>query len=104
MIERVTVEYFKRYKKQVFDLAEHVVLAGPNNSGKTTLLQAIAVWNLALQKWTAGRGGESGSKARERTGVPITRKEFVAIPLREMQLLWHETSTALRKDVLGPGQ
>jgi len=104
MVERVTVEYFKRYKKQVFDLAEHVVLAGPNNSGKTTLLQAIAVWNLALQKWTASRGGGSGSKARERTGVPITRKEFVAIPLREMQLLWHETSTALRKDELGPGQ
>ena len=97
MIEKVRVRYFKRFAEHTFDLADHVVLAGPNNSGKSTLLQAIVVWNLALQKWrAAARVG-----ATRRTGVPITRKDFTAIPLREMNLLWTDTSTALRTSEAG---
>jgi len=97
VIEKVRVRYFKKFAEHTFDLADHVVLAGPNNSGKSTLLQAIVVWNLALQKWrsTAREG------ATQRTGVPITRKDFTAIPLREMNLLWTDTSTALRTSEAG---
>lgn len=104
MIEKVHVRYFKRFEDEIFDLTDSLVLAGPNNSGKTTLLQAIAVWHLALRKWMAERGPKSGSKAQKRTGVPLSRKEFTAIPLRELNLLWTACSTALRKDELGEGQ
>jgi len=104
MISRVSVKCFKRFEDQPFDLSEHIVLAGPNNSGKTTLLQAIALWYLALQKWVAERGPKSGSKAKQRTGVPITRKDLTAIPLRELNLLWTGTATALRKEELEKGQ
>ena len=104
MITRVCLEYFKRFPQQTFELPERIVLAGPNNSGKTTLLQAIAVWNMALRVWKERRGPESGSKAKERTGVQITRKDFTAIPLREMNLLWTDTSTGLRKNELRGGQ
>ena len=38
MIRRVTIRNFKRFHEQVFDLQESVVLAGPNNAGKSTLL------------------------------------------------------------------
>jgi energy-coupling factor transporter ATP-binding protein EcfA2 len=95
MITRASVKYLKRFQDQSFDLSEHIVLAGPNNSGKTTLLQAIALWYLAMQKWTAARGPRSGSTARDRTGVPITRKDLTAIPLRELNLLWTDTVTGL---------
>ena len=104
MIRRVSVRYLKMFEDETFDLSEHIVLAGPNNSGKTTLLQAISLWNLALQKWLAERGPESGSKARKRTGVAVPRKELTAIPLRELRLLWTNTSTALRKHELARGQ
>lgn len=104
MITQVKVKYFKRFADQVFDLSEQIVLAGPNNSGKTTLLQAIAVWNMALQKWKAERGPETGSKAKERTGVPITRQELTAIPVRDLRLLWTNTITALKKEELRSGQ
>lgn len=30
--------------------------------------------------------------------VPITHKDFTAVPLREMNLLWHNTSTNLTED------
>jgi len=104
MITQVVVKYFKQFEDQLFDLSEHIVLAGPNNSGKTTLLQAIALWNLALRKWLAERGPTSGSRAKQRTGVPITRKDLTAVPLRELNLLWTDTVTGLRTGEFGEGQ
>lgn len=41
MMRRVTIRNFKRFAEQQFELADSVVLAGPNNAGKSTLLQAI---------------------------------------------------------------
>jgi predicted ATPase len=101
MITGVEVGYFKRFHRQRFELSDHIVLAGPNNSGKTTLLQAIMVWDLALRRWRERR---TGSAARERTGVPLTRKDFTALPLREMNLLWTGTRTAFRKEDVPPEQ
>jgi len=97
MIKKVALEYFKKFEKEIFHLEDSVVLAGPNNSGKSTLLQAIAVWNLAVQRWHQERG-TAKSKAALRTGVPISRKDFTAIPLREMNLLWTDRSTAYSRD------
>jgi predicted ATPase len=94
MLSRVAVKHFKRFDDHVFDVGDQVVLAGPNNSGKTTLLQAIVVWNLAVDKWVQRR---NRSNAVERTGVPITRQEFTALPLREVDQLWTNTVTNIRK-------
>ena len=85
MIRRVTIKHFKRFREQSFEFADSVVLAGPNNSGKTTLLQAISAWKLGLERWVAHR---SGNNAVKRSGVPVSRTDFTAVPLREMNLLW----------------
>ncbi len=92
MITKVTLDYFKRFESESFDMESDVILAGPNNSGKSTLLQAVSVWNLALQRWMAEHA--ESSKAKQRTGVPISRGDFTAIPLREMNLLWFDRDTA----------
>ena len=97
MITRVELVNFKKFRNQVFDLKGNIVLAGPNNSGKSTLIQAIAVWNLALKEWLAER---SNSRAQIRTGVQLARSKFTAIPLREMNLLWNERVTGKRKNEL----
>jgi predicted ATPase len=97
VITKVRLEYFKRFRGEAFELDDHVVLAGPNNSGKSTLLQALAVWGLVLQRWRAARGTED-SRATVRTGIPLSRKDFTAIPLRDMSLLWADRSTAYRKE------
>jgi energy-coupling factor transporter ATP-binding protein EcfA2 len=96
MITRVRLEHFKRFGMETFELGDDIVLAGPNNSGKTTLLQAVATWYLALQRWLAEHA--ESSKAKQRTGVPVSRNDFTAIPLREMNLLWSERDTAFSKD------
>jgi predicted ATPase len=108
MITKVVIENFKRFSRQELD--ESIVLAGPNNSGKSTLLQALSTWSMALERWRLGKGRigakrhGNASTARIRTGQPVTRKDFTALPLREFSLLWHKTLTALRKSELGPKQ
>ncbi len=98
MITKITTQYFKRFESQEFPLEALTLLAGPNNSGKSTLLQAAMVWNLAMQKWWERKGPGSGSKAKDRRGAPITRQEFTALPLPSMDQLWTDTHTSLRKD------
>ena len=86
MIRKVTLKNFKRFEDVEFDLAGHVVLAGPNNTGKTTLLQAIAAWTLAYSKWR-----ELNDFNRRRNGYPwqdLERLAFSAVSLRSFDLLW----------------
>lgn len=91
MIKRIRLIRFKRFDDEVFDLeGQSVILAGPNNSGKTTLLHAIAAWNLALQLWQL----ESGSKGGRTKRISVVLDEFTALPLREMNLLWLNRHTA----------
>lgn len=106
MINEVRVKYFKRFEDETFELRDHIVLAGPNNAGKTTLIQAINTWHFALRRWMkekyragaeAATGNSREETVRSRSGLPITRKELTAVPLRSLELLWTGTSTALRK-------
>ncbi len=97
MIKKVKLRYFKRFKDESFELSDSIILAGSNNSGKSTLLQAIALWNLARQKWLAR------SKTKQGKAVAITRQELTTMPLREMNLLWTDRSTALLKKELSAG-
>ena len=87
MIREVSLRGFKRFGEVDFRLPGHAVLAGPNNTGKTTVLQAIAAWAFALRHWEA-RVGE-----RERYGygydhVPVSRQTFSVVPLRAFDHLW----------------
>src|SRR5437667_6330420 len=88
MIRRVTIRRFKRFQEVEFNLPGHVVLAGPNNAGKTTFLQSISAWSLAFERWKQlndyQRHGGSYTRA------PIARQAFPAVPLRSFGLLWRE--------------
>lgn len=48
MIRDVAIRRFKRFESETLDVSGHVILAGPNNCGKTTVLQAVAAWALEL--------------------------------------------------------
>ena len=85
MIRSVRIRGFKRFREVEFRLPGHVVLAGPNNTGKTTLLQAIASWALALRRW---RELNDFNRRNGYRRVPIARQAFAAVPLRSFDLLW----------------
>ena len=85
MIHTVRIRGFKRFDEVEFRLPGHVVLAGPNNTGKTTLLQAIASWSLALRRW---RELDNFRIRRGYERAPIARQAFSAVPLRSFDFLW----------------
>lgn len=90
MIERVTIRRFKKFQEVTFNLPGHVVLAGPNNAGKSTVLQAIAAWDFALTRWK--QLNDFQRHFGRYTQAPITRQTFSAVPLRTFDLLWNERS------------
>ena len=85
MIRTVRIRGFKRFGEVEFRLPGHVVLAGPNNTGKTTVLQAIASWSLALRRW---RELNDFNPRQGYIYAPIARQAFSAVPLRSFDLLW----------------
>lgn len=91
ILTRVVVKNFKRFGKLEFDLPGHTVIAGPNNMGKTTLLQAIAAWDITFRSW------KQLNNFQRRGGgyqyAPIARQAFSAVALRQFDLLWCERKT-----------
>lgn len=88
MISRVVIRRFKRFNEVTFDLPGHIVLAGPNNTGKTTALQAIAAWGSALDRWKRLNDFQRHGGAYPR--APFGRRDFSAVPQRSFDLLWNE--------------
>lgn len=88
MISQVTIRRFKRFHEITFNLPDHIVLAGPNNTGKTTVLQAIASWGLALSRWKQLNNFHRRGGAYEK--APIARQAFSAVPQRSYDLLWND--------------
>lgn len=90
-INKVVIRNFKWFREETFELDGNVVVAGPNNTGKTTLLQAIATWSLALERWRQLNDYQRHGGAY--TLAPIARQAFYSVPLRAFDLLWHERCT-----------
>jgi ABC-type transport system involved in cytochrome c biogenesis ATPase subunit len=88
MITSVEIHHFKRFQEVKFAIDGHIVLAGPNNMGKTTLLQAISAWSFGFQRW------KESNFAQRHHGqypmVPITRQAFSSVPLLKFDLLWND--------------
>ena len=68
-----------------------VVFIGPNNSGKTTALQALALWEVGLRSWLAKRGGKASPE--KRPGVAVNRRDLIAVPVPAANLLWRALHT-----------
>ena len=90
MITRFTIQNFKRLESAVLDLGSTTVFIGPNNSGKTTALQALALWNIGWRRWAEKR---DTSAPAERQGVTINRRDLFAIPVPHAKLLWSDLHT-----------
>lgn len=88
MLTKITIRNFKRLKNAEIPLGQAVVFVGPNNSGKTTALQALALWETGLRSWIAERGGKASPE--KRPGVTINRRDLISVPVPAANLLWNE--------------
>jgi len=88
MLTKLTVRNFKQFGEVEIELGNPVVFIGPNNSGKTSALQALALWWTGLKRWNEKR---SATKTpRRRPGVTINRRDLIAVPIPDAKLLWRD--------------
>lgn len=90
MITRFTIANFKTLEFATLELGNAVVLVGPNNSGKTSALQALTLWDVGWRRWAEKR---DDSAASERKGVTINRRDLYPIPIPNARLLWKDLHT-----------
>jgi len=88
MLTKVIISNFKKFGKDEIELGNPVVFIGPNNSGKTSALQALALWEVGLKRWNEKRRGKTAPE--KRPGVTINRRDLVAIPVPDANLLWRD--------------
>lgn len=96
MITKLFVKNFKLFHDVEVDLGERVVLIGPNNAGKTSALQALALWDVGVKRWVEKRG--AGNVPKERPGVTINRRDLIAVPVPAANLLWRDLHTQVTRD------
>lgn len=102
MLTKLTIRGFKRFDKATVELGNPVVFIGPNNSGKTSAMQALALWDIGLRRWKEKRGKQGAPE--KRPGVIINRRDLLAIPIPYAALLWRETHTRNVRKVEGAQQ
>lgn len=88
MLNKLTIRNFKRFGSAEIELGNPVVFIGPNNSGKTTALQALAIWSIGLKRWNEKRAGEKAPE--KRPGVALNRRDLIAVPVPDANLLWRD--------------
>lgn len=89
LLHYLEIENFKRFgDRQRIELDHPAVLIGPNNCGKTSAIQALALWSQALQTWYEMR---KTSSAKERTATALNRLKIVAVPVQRTRFFWHNT-------------
>jgi len=86
MLTKLTVRNFKIFDEVEIELGDAVVFIGPNNSGKTAALQALALWDVGLKRWHEKRAAKP--EKLQRPGVAINRRDLIALPVPNANLLW----------------
>lgn len=102
MLTNLRIRNFKKLDEVDIPLGTSVVFIGPNDSGKTAALQALALWNRGLLSWQEKYRGKPAP--RSRPVVTINRRDLIAISVPKADLLWRNLRTRLGAKVNGkPG-
>jgi len=83
VITKLTLRNFKSVGEQAYDFTQFDLLVGRNNSGKSTVLQAMAIWQFCVDEFHRSR--RTGS-----TGIQVVLPNFTALPVPEFILLWKD--------------
>jgi Fe-S cluster assembly ATPase SufC len=94
LIHYVEIENFKSFGEKIhIDLEHPAVLIGPNNSGKTSVIQAMSLWSRGIKEWFEKNGDFSSLEPKKRasSGAGINRLNILEVPVAEIRFLWNDT-------------
>ncbi len=98
MLKSITIKNFKSIENEEFQFTELDLLVGVNNSGKTTILQAIILWKFCIDFLIS-----QNPNLKRKNAISLGDTEFFAFPYdRDFSSLWHNKSTQNEKSARKP--
>ncbi|MDE0157392.1 MAG: AAA family ATPase [Gammaproteobacteria bacterium] len=99
MIRKVIIRNIKKFGQQEFEIPKHLVIAGLNNSGKTTVLQAVAAWSEIAVQWLDQYPNPAKGPDGNYPNIDISIEYFYSIPLADFDHLWRDKHVKLPASV-----
>ena len=92
MITGIQLIRFEKFQSGEFKLKREGVslFAGPNNSGKSTLLHALAVWSFCAFVLRQNKGEAAVLQGYSGQGTGISEENFNPINLPDLKHLWSQ--------------
>jgi hypothetical protein len=81
MIHKLVLKNFKKIEEESFTFNKFDLIVGANNSGKSTVLQALGIWQYCVDQFRT-------IKKRGGRGIQIVKPDFTVLPVPEFNLLW----------------
>ena len=101
MIRRFTIKGFKRFEwETAIDLDPVTVLVGANNSGKSTILEALTLFQYCVETTRRANGNGRGNERNGRIDLgrrSVSPDEFGVLPVAEPTDLWPNGRTSSGK-------
>lgn len=89
MIRRFTIEGFKRFEQETaIDLDDVTVLVGANNSGKSTILHALTLFQYCVETTRRANGNGREPKQLALARRSVSPDEFGVLPVADPGDLW----------------
>ncbi len=89
LLDYLAIQNFKQFgEEQRIPLEHPAVLIGPNNCGKTTAIQALALWSQAVRTWFAAKGA---APPKQRTATALNRLSIISVPVQRTRYFWRDT-------------
>ena len=90
MIHRIIINNFKKLEEISFQFSNSVVIIGPNNAGKTTIFQALCLWEIGVISYL---DAVRRNKLNKNKAVTINRKNLINSPISDVKYLWKNKET-----------
>ncbi|MDR0829896.1 MAG: AAA family ATPase [Prevotellaceae bacterium] len=97
MIHKLILKNFKKVKEETFYFTNFDLVVGSNNSGKSTVLQALAIWQFCVEQFRLTR-------KKGQNGIQIVLPNFTALPVPEFNLLWKDKTDRRYEDDIQTGK
>jgi predicted ATPase len=76
-------------------LSSSAVIIGPNNSGKSTIFQALCLWEIGTRNFIAAK---VQNKLNKNNRVTLNRKDLLTSPIEDARFLWTGKKTSKREN------
>ena len=95
MLTNIKIENFKKLESISFSLSSSVVIIGPNNSGKSTIFQALCLWEIGVKNYISAY---KKNDLNRQGSVTINRRDLVNSPISDARFLWKNKKVTKKND------